>query len=271
MITAWQALILGVVQGLTEFIPVSSSGHLVLIPKLFGWGDPGLAFEVALHIGTLLAVLVYFWRDWAAVITGFFSSLRARPSRWSARQRLSWLLILATIPAAIAGALLSDYFEHHLRGLGSVGLFLLVGAALMAAAEAFGRGRLGFTEIRARDAGAMGILQAAALIPSLSRSGATMSAGMLSGLDREASARFSFMMLAPVTAGAGLLELVKVSKDGLEGVTVGAVAVGFVTAAIVGFLTIKYLLSYLRRGTLMPFVIYSLVVGSAILLMLAVT
>lgn len=266
-----QAVVLGIVQGLTEFIPVSSSGHLVLVPRLFGWGDPGLAFDVALHVGTLLAVLVYFRAEWVEVIKGFFTSFSARPSRWDAGQRLAWFLILATIPAAAAGALFSSVVEERLRGVGPVAVFLLVGAAAMALAEVSKRGARGFGQVKTRDAGAMGLLQAAALAPGLSRSGITISAGMLSGLEREAAARFSFMMLAPITAGAGLYEAVDVAKHGLGGSTWGMVAAGFATSAVVGFLTVKYLLGYLKRRTLMPFIIYSLAVGSAILLVLAVT
>ena len=139
MIPALKAIVLGIVQGLTEFIPVSSSGHLVLVPKLLGWGDPGLAFDVAVHLGTLLAIIVYFRSEWVAVVRGFFSSLATRPSEWSGPQRLAWLLILATVPAAVAGVALEGFFSDHLRSIGSVAAFLFVGAVVMFAAEALGR------------------------------------------------------------------------------------------------------------------------------------
>jgi len=265
-----RAAVLGIVQGLTEFIPVSSSGHLVIVPRLFGWGDPGLAFDVALHVGTLLAVLLYFRAEWVRVIRGFFSSLVVRPSRWEAEQRLAWMLVLATVPAAAAGVLLSGVVEDRLRGLAPVAVCLVIGACAMTLAELLKRGRRGFGRIKALDAGSMGLAQVAALAPGLSRSGITMSAGMVCGLEREAAARFSFMMLAPVTAGAGLYEAVDVARNGLGGSTWGMVAVGFASSAVVGFFTVKYLLGYLRKRTLMPFIIYSLAVASAILLVLAV-
>ena len=271
MIALLQAAVLGIVQGLTEFIPVSSSGHLVLVPRLLGWGDFGIAFDVSLHVGTFLAVLVYFRAEWVMVLKGFFTSLRARPSRWDEGQRLAWLIILATIPAAAAGAALSGLIEDRLWDAGPVAVFLLVGAAAMTLAEVAGKGVRGFEAIRTRDAGAMGLLQVAALAPGLSRSGITLSAGMLSGLEREAAARFSFMMLAPITAGAALYEAVNVASEGLGGSTWGMVAAGFATSAVVGFFTVKYLLGYLRSRTLLPFIIYSLVVGSVTLIVLAVT
>lgn len=268
MITTLKAVVLGIVQGLTEFIPVSSSGHLVLVPKLFGWSDPGLAFDVVLHLGTLLAVLAYFRKEWVTVIRGFFTSLAVRPSEWDGSQRLAWLLILATIPAAVAGAALSGFFDDHLRSAASVAAFLAVGSLAILAAELWSKRPRTFEDIRARDAGAMGILQVVALAPGMSRSGITMSAGMFSGIDREAAARFSFMMSAPVIAGAGVVEAVKVARQGFGGVTAGMLIAGFVTSAVVGFLTVKYLLRYLRRGSLAPFAIYGLAVAAAVFLLL---
>lgn len=271
MIALLQAAFLGIIQGLTEFIPVSSSGHLVLWPKFLGWSDPGLAFDVALHIGTLLAVLIYFRHDWIEVIKGFFTSLTVKPSKWDRPQRLAWLIILATVPAAIAGVLLSGFFEDNLRSLGSVALFLAAGSIIMAAADLYGRKQRSFEQVGTGDAVAMGLMQVVALAPGMSRSGATMSGGLFNGLDRDAAARFSFMMSAPVIAGAGLVEVVKVARDGLGGSTAAMVVTGFVTSAVVGFFTIKYLLVYLKRHTLMPFVIYGLVLSSAILLLIILT
>ena len=264
-----RAIVLGIVQGLTEFIPVSSSGHLVIVPKLLGWHDPGLAFDVAVHLGTLLAVLAYFWRDWLAVIAGFFTSLKTKPRAWSHDQRLAWLIIMATVPAALAGLLLSDFFDTHLRSPGSAATFLLAGSLIMFIAEVLSRRKRDFGSLRARDAGAMGLAQVIALAPGMSRSGITMSTGMFSGLKRDAAAKFSFMMAAPVIGGAGLVEAAKVAKHGTGGVGGGAMAAGFTAAAVVGFLAVKFLLAYLRRGTLMPFVIYGLCVATALLLLIA--
>jgi len=271
MIPVLQAAFLGVLQGLTEFIPVSSSGHLVLFPKLFGWPDPGLAFDVAVHVGTLLAVVVYFRREWWAVIKGFFTSFRTRPSAWDRWQRLSWLLILATIPAAVVGVALSGYLEDHLRSVPDIAFFLLLGSLAMVAAEMLGRGVRGLPEVRLRDSASMGLVQIAALAPGMSRSGITMSAGMVSGLGREAAARFSFMMAAPVIAGAGLVEAVKLVKDPPGGTAAGVLAAGLVTSAVVGFFTVKYLLSYLRRGSLLPFALYGFCLSFFILVLWAVS
>ncbi|MBU4194857.1 MAG: undecaprenyl-diphosphatase UppP [Actinobacteria bacterium] len=271
MILALKAAFLGVVQGLTEFIPVSSSGHLVLFPKLFGWSDPGLAFDVALHLGTVLAILVYFRSEWASVVRGIFTSLRVRPSEWDFPQRVAWLLVLATIPAAVAGVALEGVIENNLRSVASVGVFLAAGSTAMVLAEVLGRKNRTFDELRTRDAASMGALQVLALAPGMSRSGITMSAGMTSGLNREAAAHFSFMMAAPVIGGAGLLEGIKVAQEGLEGCPVGMMVVGSITSAVVGSITIKYLLSYLKRGTLAPFIAYGFAVALAILLALVLS
>lgn len=262
---------LGLVQGLTEFIPVSSSGHLVLFPELFGWEAAGLGFSVTLHLGTLLAILVYFRVEWIEVVKGFFSSLRVRPSRWGRSQRLSWLIILATVPAAAAGAFLEGLVEDKLSSAASVAVFLAAGALAMVFAEVVGRKSRGLDRLLLRDAGAMGVAQVLALAPGMSRSGITMSAGMVSGLDREAAATFSFMMAAPIILGAGVMELIEMAGEGLGEATAGMIAAGFVTSAVVGFLTIKYLLRYLKRGTLAPFIVYSIVVAAAVLLVLMLT
>ena len=266
-----KSALMGVVQGLTEFLPISSSGHLVLIEKLFGWKQLGLAFDVALHMGTLLALVVFFGREWVGVIKGFFKSLRVRPSRWDAEGRLAWMLILATIPAVIAGAAFSDQIERNLRTLFWVATFLLAGALVMMAAELLGKKARDFSSIRAGDAASVGFAQVLALAPGVSRSGITISAGMFSGLNREAAARFSFMMAAPIIGGAGVWEAIKVARHGLGGGTPGAFAAGFITSAVTGFFTVKYFLRYLRRGSLVPFVIYRLVVAAAVYIYLLAT
>jgi undecaprenyl-diphosphatase len=259
-----KSAVLGIVQGLTEFLPVSSSGHLVLIEKLFGWKELGLAFDVAIHLGTLLALVVFFGREWVGVINGFFRSLRTRPSRWDTEGRLAWMLILATIPAVIAGAALSDQIERNLRTLFWVANFLVAGALVMLAAELWGKKARDFGAVRAGDAASVGFAQVLALAPGVSRSGITISAGMFSGLNREAAARFAFMMAAPIIGGAGVWEAIKVARHGLGGGTPGAFVVGFMTSAVTGFFAVKYFIRYLKRGSLMPFVIYRLVVAAAV-------
>jgi undecaprenyl-diphosphatase len=261
---------LGFVQGLTEFLPVSSSGHLVIIEKLFGWKDLGLAFNVAVHMGTLLALIAFFRREWIEVIKGFFRSLRVRPSRWDADGRLAWMLVLATIPAVIVGALLSDQIERNLQTLFWVATFLVAGSLVMMAAELWGKKARDFGALRAGDAVLVGFAQVLALAPGVSRSGITISAGMFSGLNREAAARFAFMMAAPIIGGAGLWEAIKLVRHGLGTGTPGAFAAGFVTSALAGFFVVKYFLRYLRHGSLTPFVIYRLVVAAGVYIYLIV-
>lgn len=265
-----QSAFLGIVQGLTEFLPISSSGHLVLIPRLFGWKDLGLAFDVAVHLGTLLALIAFFGREWIEVIKGFFRSLRVRPSRWDANGRLAWMLILATIPAVIAGAALSDTVDGNLRTLFWVATFLVAGALVMIAAELFGKRVRDFSILRPGDALVVGVAQVLALAPGVSRSGITISAGMLDGLKREAAAKFAFMMAAPIIGGAGLWEAVKLARNGLGAGTPGAFAAGFIASAVTGFFAIKYFLRYLRSGSLTPFVIYRLAVAAAVYIYLIV-
>lgn len=271
MIPALQAAFLGIVQGLTEFIPISSSGHLVLAPRLFGWHDPGLAFDVAVHLGTLLALLIYFRKEWIALIKGFFSSFAHSPSEWTRDMRLAWMLVLASIPAGIAGALLSDTVENHLRTPALVALLLLAGAAIMIGAEALGTRTRPFEDLKAWDAGVMGLSQMLALAPGVSRSGATISAGMYDGLDRTAAARFAFLMSGPAIAGAGLWEAYKLVTHGFPKAGPGVFLTGFVTSAVTGFFAIRWLLGYLKRGTLVPFIIYRLVLAWAIFAVLAFT
>jgi undecaprenyl-diphosphatase len=267
VIPALQAVVLGIIQGLTEFLPVSSSGHLVLAPRLFGWNDLGLSFDVALHLGTLLALLLFFRAEWIAIIKGFFTSFTVRPKSWSRDQRLAWMLVLASIPAGILGVLIG---EDHFRTPAWVALFLLGGSLIMVAAELLGSRSRGFDELRAWDAGTVGVAQAVALFPGISRSGVTISTGMLDGLDREAAARFAFLMSAPVIAGAGLWQAQKVIRGGGLSGQVGVMAAGFAASAAAGFFAIKYFLAFLRKHTLYPFVIYRVAVASAVFIVLAV-
>ena len=262
-----RAIIMGTIQGLTEFAPVSSSGHLVAVPRLMGWPDPGLSFDVALHAGTLLAVLVYFRSDWLEVLKGFFSSFRARPSRWNHGQRLAWSLVLATVPAGLAGAALSGFFENPMRSLGSVGGCLLFTGAIMLVAEKLGSMKRGMEELNILDAASVGLMQVLALAPGISRSGITISAGIFRGLKRESAARFSFLLSAPVIAGAGLKECLELLRG--SGPSPGALSTlaGAGAAAVSGFFVIRFLLAYLKRKSLLPFALYCLAAGSALWLL----
>jgi undecaprenyl-diphosphatase len=277
-----QAIILGIVQGVTEFAPVSSSAHLVLAPWAFGWPMPSVAFDAILHWGTLTAVIIYFRRDWVRVAKGFFRSLTARGA-WSASpggrladadSRLAWWIIIGTLPAMVLGVAFKDFFESLFSSPISVGALLLVTALILVLGERAG--------VRARDRGReegqinladtllIGLSQAAAIAPGISRSGATISTGLGRGLKRDASARFSFMLGAPIILGAGLLPLFDLVQAGGLRQELPALLVGFLTAAIAGYLCIKYLLSYLRHGSLYVFAAYCAVIGAATVLVNAI-
>ena len=265
-----QAIILGIVQGATEFIPVWSSAHLVLVPWAMGWQNPGLLFDTLLHWGTLAAVVTYFWREWIAVIRAFFRSLVTR-GPWTAAAggrladpdaRLAWGLVLGTLPAVILGFLFKDYVESLFAAPVAVGVFLLVTAGLLALAERIGRRERPLVQVNLPDALTIGIAQASAMAPGISRSGATMAAGMGRGLTREAAARFSFMLATPAILGAGVLQLFDLSQ-GAETLksSPAALLAGTIAAGIVGYLCIRFLLSYLRRGSLYVFAAYCAVLG----------
>ncbi len=255
-----QAIILGLVQGATEFIPVSSSGHLVLVPWLLGWDSPGLVFDTVVHWGTLVAVLAYFWRDWLALILAWVRGLL----RWDWRDplaRLAWLIILGSVPAAVIGFLLEDFFESLFSEPVWVSFFLLVTAGLLALSEQLGKRSRAMDDLRWHDALLIGLGQAAAIAPGISRSGATMATGLFRGLQRPDAARFSFLLATPIIFGAGLFQLLDLFTvpDPLSHVPV--LLAGFLTAAIVGYLCIWGLLRYLQRGSLYPFAIYCAFVG----------
>ncbi len=216
MTAALQAIVLGIIQGLTEFLPVSSSGHLVLVQRVFGWHfvpSLQLSFDVALHVGTLLALLIFFRKEWIELIKGFFTSLRVSPRDWSRDQKLAWMLVLGSIPAGVAGVLIG---EDHLSKPAWVAIFLICGSLIMVAAELWGSRSRRFGDLRAWDAGTVGLAQAIALLPGISRSGITISTGMLDGLEREAAAHFAFLLSAPVIAGAGLWQGQKMIRQGVR-------------------------------------------------------
>ena len=270
-----QAIILGIVQGATEFIPVSSSAHLVLVPWALGWPSSGMYFDTMLHWGTLTAVLAYFWRDWIAIIKGFFRSL-GHVGPWSSapggrladpNSRLAWAIILGTIPAVIVGFLFQDYVESLFNSPTAVGVFLIITAAILAISERFSRGIRALDRLTIADSLAIGLAQAAAVAPGISRSGATIAAGFGRGLTREAAARFSFLLGTPAILGAGILQSFDLLRAGEAAPSWPVVLAGALTAALVGYLCIKYLLAYLRRGTLYIFAAYCALLGLVVVVM----
>jgi undecaprenyl-diphosphatase len=263
MDTLIQALIMGIVQGLTEFLPISSSGHLIIVPFLLGWSDPfitSLAFSVMLHIGTLAALLVYFRADWVRLVPAGFAAIGDRSFRGDPDRRLAWLLVAATIPAAMAGFLLDDLIETVFRDVGLVTLTLVSGALILWLADRWGGQTKGVNDVTFPIAVGIGAAQALALVPGISRSGIRISAARFAGLDREAAARFSFLMATPITAGAAIFEIRKLAsgETGVD-VSAGPLIVGMLAAFASGMLAIGFLLRYLRTRSLNIFVAYRLV------------
>ena len=264
-----QALVMGIVQGLTEFLPISSSGHLIIVPYLFGWTDPfitSLAFSVMLHLGTLLALLVYFRADWIRLVPAGLAAIHDRSFKGDPDRRLAWLLVAATIPAAIAGFLLSDLAETTFREVGLVAVTLVVGAVILWLADRWGGRTKGVDDVTFPIAGGIGAAQALALVPGISRSGVSISAARFAGLDREAAARFSFLMATPITLGAIVFEVRKLitGEAGVE-VSLGPLLVGMIAAFVAGILAIGFLLRYLRTRSLTIFVVYRLVLAAVVI------
>jgi undecaprenyl-diphosphatase len=264
----FQALVMGVVQGLTEFLPISSSGHLILVPFLFGWTDPfitSLAFSVMLHIGTLAALLVFFRAEWLRLVPAGFSTQRDRSFRGDPDRKLAWLLVAATIPAAIAGFLLNDVIEEQVREPGLVALTLVIGGAIMWLADHWGSQTRDVDDVTFPLATGLGVAQAVALVPGISRSGISISAARFAGLNREAAARFSFLMATPITLGAAIFEIRKLATgEAGVAVEVGPLIVGMVAAFVSGMLAIGFLLRYLRTRSLNVFVAYRLILAAIV-------
>ena len=262
------ALILGAVQGVTEFLPISSTAHLVLVPWLFGWTNPllnSLTFDIALHMGTLAALLIYFVREWFLLARGGITSVLSRNLRGDPWKRLAWLVVLASIPGAVAGYLLESAAENAFRSPALIAVTLIVFGAVLAWAETVGSKRINLMNMSVFEAAAMGIGQALAIVPGVSRSGGSMTLGMLAGLSRESAARFSFIMAAPIIGGAGLKKLKDVLAEGAGGDSGMLMAAGFAASAVVGLLVIHFLLRYLQRGTLYAFAWYRVALGLVVL------
>jgi undecaprenyl-diphosphatase len=260
MDTTIQALVMGLVQGLTEFLPVSSSGHLIIVPWLFGWHDPfitSLVFSVMLHMATLVALLIYFRADWLRLIPAGLAAIRDRSFRGDPDRRLAWLLVAATIPAVMVGVLLNDAVENAVRDVSLVAVTLTIGAAILWLADRTGRKAADVEAVTFPIAVGIGVAQAFALVPGISRSGMSISAGLFAGLTREAAARFSFLMATPVIAGAGLWELKKlVTGEAGVSVDVLSLVVGMVAALLAGIVAIEITLRYLRTHSTTVFVVY---------------
>jgi undecaprenyl-diphosphatase len=260
-----QVIVLGIIQGLTEFLPISSTAHLVIIPKLLGWPDQGLAFDIALHVGTLIAVLLYFFRDWLQVLAqGLGVSTSGGDPALRRNPRLLWLLALGTIPAGVAGLL----FQKKAETLWRENLFVIAGtsigvAVVMWLAEMIGRKQRDLGHTNVIDSLVIGFAQACAVVPGVSRSGSTITAGLFRNLDRQAAARFSFLLSTPVIAAAALKDFYDLMKHqgGFPPEMRVPFLVGILVSAITGGVAIGFFMNFLRRRSLNVFVLYRLVFG----------
>ena len=262
-----QALVMGIAQGLTEFLPISSSGHHIIIPALFGWDDPfieSLAFSVVLHGGTLVALLVYFRDDWRRLVPAGLATLRDRSFRDDPDRRLAWLLAASTVPAAVVALLLNDFIEENVREVGLVAVMLVIGGAVLWLADRWGPRTHTIHRLTFRGALGIGAAQAIALIPGISRSGISMSAGLFAGLDRADAARYSFLMATPITAMAVVYESYKLVAGQAGAVEVVPLAVGVVASFVSGILAIAVLLRYVRTRSFTVFVAYRVALAAVV-------
>ena len=262
-----KAVVLGVIQGLTEFLPISSSAHLRIFPELFGWGDPGAAFTAVIQIGTELAVLIYFRKDIWRIGSAWVRSLFRAEYRGTLDSRMGWYIIVGSLPIVILGVLLKDVIERDFRNLWIIGTTLIVMGVVLGIADRVGRTDRPIGKITLKDAALMGAAQALALIPGVSRSGATISMGRFLGFDREAATRFAFLLAIPAVVGAGLFELKEIPNGHNDfgwGPTLTATVVSFV----VGYAAIAWLLRYVSTRSYTPFVVYRILLGAGTLILL---
>lgn len=271
--TLLQAIVIGIVQGLTEFLPVSSTAHMRIVPALLGWNDPGSAFSAVIQLGTLVAVLLYFWRDLWRIAAAMLVDLRHRTFTGSLDSRIGWMIIVGTIPIVVAGLLFEKKIDTILRSLYVISTSLIVVALLLAVAELWVRrhGKSGrdLEHITWWDAIVVGLAQATALVPGTSRSGVTLLGGLATGLNRETAARYSFLLSVPAVFAAAVLKLVK-EREALLGTAdqTWNLCAGLLAAAIVGYLSIDWLLRYLRKRSTFIFIVYRILLAAMLLTLL---
>jgi undecaprenyl-diphosphatase len=258
MLTTLQALLLGLVQGLGEFLPISSSAHLVLVPWLFGWEDPGLTFDIALHFGTLIAVALYFWKDWLRLFSKGFTDTRSPDGR------LFWYLVMATIPGALIGFALEEKAETVFRNPVLIAVMLIVLGVILYWADRKGAKEVAVKNISLRTSLLIGISQALAVIPGVSRSGVTMSVALLLGLTREAAARFSFLLSAPIIFGAAVIKLPSVIAN--PAVITSGFILGMIVSCATGLIAIGFLLRFVQTKTFLPFAWYRFILGAVVII-----
>lgn len=265
--TWFEAIVLGIIQGLTEFLPISSSAHVLVVSRIFGWGDPGAAFTAVTQIGTEAAVIIYFRHDIARIITAWLRSLRHPVACRTPDALLGWYVILGTVPIVLLGLTFTEQIETVARNLWLTAAMLAVFGIFLGVADRFGRKQREIVDLRPRDAAALGFAQALALIPGVSRSGATITMGLSLGFTREAATRYAFLLAIPAVLGSGFYEATKIgdAPQVAWGETIVATAIAFA----VGYAVIAWLLRYLRTGSYLPFVVYRLVLAAVIVALLA--
>jgi undecaprenyl-diphosphatase len=261
-----KAVVLGTLQGLTEFLPISSSAHLRIYPELFGWGDPGAAFTAVIQIGTELAVLIYFRRDIWRIATMWLKSLVKPEYRGHLDARMGWFIIIGSLPIVVLGVLLKDVIERDFRNLWIIGTTLIVMGIVLGIADRFGSTDKSIKQITLRDAVLMGAAQALALVPGVSRSGATLSMGRILGYNREAATRYAFLLAIPAVVGAGLFELKEI-PHGDNAYGWGPTILATVVSFAVGYAAIAWLLRYVVTKSYTPFVLYRVALGTATLIL----
>jgi undecaprenyl-diphosphatase len=250
-----QAIVYGIVQGIAEFLPISSTAHLILVPWLFGWSDPGVAFDVALHLGTAFAVILFFWKDWVSLIKSGIKEPKSNNGK------LFWYLVMASIPGAIFGVLLDKYMEAF-RNPALIGIMLIVMGIVLYYADKLGRNEIQFEKMDFKRSLIVGLSQVFAIIPGVSRSGITMSTGRFVGIEKESIAKFTFLLSSPIILGDALYHLKKIGNAPIDKLPF---VVAILTSAIVGILSIKFLLNYLKNKGFGIFAIYRFILGAVVI------
>jgi undecaprenyl-diphosphatase len=266
-VSTFQAIVLGIVQGLTEFLPISSTAHLRIVPAFAGWDDPGSAFTAVVQLGTMAAVLLYFRHDLWRILRAWLAGLRDPELRGTLDSRLGWYIILGTVPIAILGFLFRHQISSGARDLYVIGTALIVMGLVLLWAERVGTRTRTIEQIEERDGVVIGLAQALALIPGVSRSGATITAGLFRGFDRAAAARYSFLLSVPAVVLSGLFELKDVGEG--NGPGAGPTIIATLLAFVVGYASIAWLLRYVATHNLMPFVVYRVVLGALVLVLVS--
>jgi undecaprenyl-diphosphatase len=269
-VSVFEAIVLGITQGLTEFLPISSTAHLRIVPAFAGWEDPGAAFTAVVQLGTMAAVVLYFREDLWRIGVAWLRSWRDRSLRRTLDARLGWYIVLGTIPIGIFGLIFKDQIENGARDLYVISIALIVFGLVLLAAEEVGKKTRSIEDLNRRDGIFIGLWQALALIPGVSRSGATISAGLFRGLDRPSAARYSFLLSVPAVVLSGLFEFASI-LDGSEDTQVGlgALAISTLMAFVVGYASIAWLLRYLTQHSTIVFVVYRVALGTLVLVLVA--